>query len=182
MELSFADATVYMTEPKWLIPNDDWVDKPNREHRYKIAFHESRIRLVEEMPRGLRFRISVFSHAPSSATFQLELDRPETKKCLTLYRLELHAITGHGNSQDGAVPEEIRGLIFGPGETHEHSCLDHTTCNGSMIRSGGVHAARPVTDDLQTYDDALRRACGIFRIQNPEVVPPSGVQWTLLGA
>ena len=182
MELSRADAAIYMTEPKWLISDGDWVDKPNREHRYKIAFHQSRVRLNQEMPRGMRFRISVFSHSPNSATFQLELDRPDTKRCLVLYRLELCAISGHGNLFDAAVPEEIRGLIFQAGDTHEHSCLDHATADGTMIRSGGVHAARSVATTLHTYDDAFRHACGTLRIQNPEVVPPSGVQWPLLGA
>lgn len=182
MELSFADAAAYMTEPKWLVSEGDWVDKPNREHRYKVAFHQSKVRLEQEMPRGLRFRISVFSHAPKSATFQLEIDRPDTKRCLTLYRLELYAITGHGNSWDASVPDDIRGLIFRPGQTHEHSCLDHTAANGTMIRSGGVHAARAVADELRTYDDALRHACATLSIQNPGVVPPSGVQWPLLGA
>jgi hypothetical protein len=182
MELTRADADIYMNEPKWLLCDPAWVDKPNQEHRYKIAFHQSRVRLQQSMPRGLRFRISVFAPFPQSATFQLELDRSDMKRCLPIYRLELCALTGHCNSWDSTVAEEIRGLVFKQWETHEHSCLDHVTADGVMIRRGGVHAARPTPAQLQSYDDAFRHACGTLRIQNPEVVPPSGVQWPLLGA
>ena len=78
--------------------------------------------------------------------------------------------------------DDLRGAVFYPGETHEHSCLDHASPDRTRILKDGVHAARPVNPDPKTYDDALRHACGMVGIQNPEIVPAAGVQWYLFGA
>jgi hypothetical protein len=186
MELSYADAVTYMTAPKQLIAPadrpfgpDDWAVKKNNAGRQAAAFFEARVGLRQAMPRGLKFRISIFPAHPETATFQLELDLPNTKTCLPLYRLEWGALSGHGNLMDQQFPEELRGLVFEPGETHAHSCLDHLTPERLAVRKGGVHAARKIESPILSYEGALRYACGTLNIENPEVVPPPGVQWTL---
>jgi hypothetical protein len=109
----------------------------------------------------------------------MELDRPNVKTCFPLYRLEWSAISGHGNAVGEEVPEELRGLIFEPGDSHEHSCIDHVSSDRQIIRKGGVHAARKIEPDFDSYDDALRYVCDTLKIENREAIPASGIQWPL---
>ena len=168
-----------MTAPKRLVRPVGWTQKPNRSNQYPVAAFEARVTLNETMPRGLKFRICVFPNHPNSATFQMEVDKPGTRTCIPLYRLEWGAISGHGNGMGDHIPEDLRGAVFSPGETHEHSCLYHVSVDGRRILKGGVHAARRIEPDFTTYEGAMRHACGTLSILNPEVVPPSGVQWPL---
>jgi hypothetical protein len=140
----------------------------------------SDVTIDDGQPRGLRFRVSVFPSRVNSATFQLECayEPPRGKTTLPLYRFEWNPISGHQNAFD--VPDDgLAGRTFYPGETHEHSCLDHVSGSG-FVKSGGVHCARPILLDAANFHDALTYVCvrihliGVAQIGNPEE------QWQLV--
>jgi hypothetical protein len=178
MALGFEEARSYLEADKFLVGHDGWRAKQNRDDRYPIHFLERRVRIDHAMPRGLRFRISVFPTFPDTATFQCE--EPGRRSCLTLYRLEWRPISGHANGMGPPTPPDLRGLSFLPGETHEHVCVDNVTHVEKRIIKPGVHAARRVEPDFASYDDALAYVCGKLRIANPGVIPPSNAQWALV--
>jgi hypothetical protein len=131
-------------------------------------------------PQGLRFRASVFSQRPNSATFQLECayDPPQGKTVLPLYRFEWNPVSGHVNKID-VRDGSLRGRIFAPGETHEHSCLDHATDSG-MIGSRGVHCARPILINARSFHDALTYVCARIHINGASGIEIPQTQWQLL--
>jgi hypothetical protein len=180
MQLGLDEATAYLGADKSLVDGSGWQPKENRYGRYPITLYESRVRIDQAMPRGLKFRISVFPTLPNSATFQLECDQPGQRTCVTLYRMEWRPISSHTNGLGPPTPEDIRGLSFSPGETHEHICTDNVTMFEQRIIKPGVHAARRVEPDPATYDDALAYVCARIRIVNPGDVPPSNAQWSLV--
>ena len=65
--------------------------------------------------------------------FQLDMERPGVRAHLPLYRLDWRPFRAHLNGPDG--PEELRGLLFKEGVTHEHICLFDADDKGE-IRSG----------------------------------------------
>lgn len=170
----------YLGADKTLVAGGTWQPKENRDGRYPITLFECRVRIAHSMPRGLKFRISVFPKFPNSATFQLECDQPNQRTCVTLYRLEWRPISGHGNALGPPTPEELRGLSFSQGETHEHICTDNIATVEQRVIMPGVHAARRVQPDPPTYEDALSYVCDRIRILNPKDVPPSNAQWSLI--
>ncbi|AMJ59072.1 hypothetical protein AXW83_01060 [Bosea sp. PAMC 26642] len=179
MALELDEAVFYLDSDKELAAGAGWQPKKNRAGSYPVMFFERRLRIAQAMPRGLKFRISVFPTFPDVATFQLECDQPGQKTCLVLYRLEWHPISGHSNGLGLPTPPEIQGLVFLPGDTHEHTCRDHVTAVERRVLEPGVHAARRIEPDFQTYDAALSYVCGRIRLINPEAIPPSGAQWDL---
>lgn len=180
MYLGIAEAINYLEADKVLVNGGVWQPKENRNGRYPITFFECRVRIDQAMPRGLKFRISAFPTFPNSATFQLECDQPGQRTCITLYRMEWRPISAHTNSMGPPTPEDLRGLSFLPGESHEHICTDNVTMVQQRIVKPGVHAARRVEPEPTTYDDALAYVCAKIRIINAGDVPPSNAQWSLV--
>lgn len=176
MSLGLEEAVAYLEASKQLVAPTGWRPKGNRDRQYPITFCECRVRMGGSMPRGLTFRISVFPSFPDMATFQLECSQPASRTCIVLYRLEWRPISGHGNREDDHVPSEIRGLIFLPGDTHEHVCTDNVSASEKRLIMPGVHAARPISPDFQTYQDAFSHVCAKLKIENPGEVPPPGDQ------
>src|SRR5690606_39030128 len=115
------------------------IDYPRPVQRYDLV---ETAEINGGVPRGLRFRYSIFPRRIYSATFQLECNRSTRDRTMhILYRMEWRPIRGHIN---GAHDDpEISLRVFEDGETHHHSCLDHVGLDG-RLRSGDVHLARPV--------------------------------------
>ncbi|MGX5734536.1 hypothetical protein [Bosea thiooxidans] len=180
MSLGLTEARAYLEADKELTSPAPWRPKNNRDGRYPITFFECRVKIGQSMPRGLNFRISVFPTFPDVATFQFECDQPASRTCLTLYRMEWRPISGHGNGLQDHIPPDLRGLIFQPGETHEHICTDNVGIGDQQILKPGVHAARRIQPDFRTYNDALDYVCAKLRIRNPDAIPPSNAQWQLV--
>jgi len=180
MHLGLDEAISYLQADKLLVEGGGWQPKENRDGRYPITLYESRIRIDQAMPRGLKFRISVFPSFPNSATFQLDCDQPGQRTCITLYRMEWRPISSHTNNWGPPTPLEIRGLRFLPGETHEHICTDNVTMVEQRIIRPGVHAARKVVPEPASYEDALAYVCDKLRIVNARDVPSSNAQWSLV--
>jgi hypothetical protein len=84
----------------------------------------------------------------------------------------------HTNAANG--PEELHGLFIDAGVTHAHSCLDHIDAATDEVPATGVHSARIVTPDFETYDAALLWFCEQTRIVNPGELPPPPTQFELL--
>ncbi len=176
MILAADEAKAYLESDKVLVQPQGWRPKDNRVKKHPVLFFESRVRISTVLPRGLRFRVSIFPTFPDMATFQLDCELPPARTCLPLYRLEWRPLAGHGNSMDVNVPEELRGLVFHPGETHEHICTDCMISDRSRLTSAGVHAARRVEPDFQTYEAALAYVCDKLRIRNGRDIPPPNAQ------
>lgn len=174
MVIPFDHASELLTAPKRLFGSTAWKRKENTQDRVPILFFESRVRLESALPMGLRFRISLFPRHPDVATFQLEMEQPPSRTCLTLYRLEWRPLSGHGNGRNG--PEEIWDLIFQPGDTHEHTCLDNLSLGGERVLKKGVQAARKIDPDFADYDYALAYVCDKLNILNPGDIPPADAQ------
>lgn len=178
MVIPFDHASELLTAPKRLIDLHAWERKENREKRVPVLFFWSRVAVDTAIPRGLRFRISLFPRHPDVATFQLEMEQPPSRTCLTLYRLEWNPLTGHGNGRTG--PKELWDLVFEPGVTHEHICLDNVSLTIGKVLSTGVQAARRINPNFVDYDSALAYVCGKLNILNPEDILASNAQWEIL--
>lgn len=179
--MPIGEAREYLFSEKHLLPSRSWEEKKNRDGKTPALFHESRVRLGATMPRGLKFRITIFPKFPDTATFQLDCDQaPSLRTRWHLYRLDWGPISPHANPMHRWVPDELRGTTFACGETHDHICLDHLYADGATLRSPGVHAARRVTCDLSSYDAALAYVCDKLKIINGRDIPPSNAQWILV--
>jgi hypothetical protein len=178
MVIPFDHASELLGAPKSLLELHAWRRKENQRPEVPILFFESRVRVDSALPMGLRFRVSAFPRHPNVATFQLEMEQPPSRTCLTLYRLEWRPLTGHGNGRTG--PEELWDLVFAPGDTHEHTCLDHFSLSAGKVLKPGVHAARKIEPDFADYESALAHVCGKLNILNPEDIPPSNAQWEMV--
>jgi hypothetical protein len=179
MDLGLDEAQKFLTEAKTMAADARWQPKKNQDNRHPVLFFEARLRIGQTMPRGLKLRTSVFPTHPMTATFQMECDRPRSRTCLPLYRLEWNPISGHGNGNDPQL-KELRGRVFLIGETHEHICTDNLIVHEARIQANGVRAARPVEQEFASYDDAFRYVCGKLNILNPEAAPPSNAQGHLV--
>lgn len=180
MELSLEEAVRYLEADKKLVVGGVWGPKENREARSPILTYECRVQIEQALPRGLKFRISMFPLFPDSATFQLECDQPGQRTCITLYRLDWRPPSAHSNGIAESTPASLRGLSFLPRETHEHICTDNVTTGELRIIKPRVQAARRVTPDPISYDEALAYVCGKLKIINERDIPPSNAQWGLI--
>jgi hypothetical protein len=169
MVIPIQEAQQILAAPKQVFDSKDWQPKANRESRTPVLFFEARIRIASAVPRGIRFRISVFPRFPDVATFQLEYEQPGKRTLLTLYRLDWRPLSGHGNGRNG--PEELWDLTFEPGVTHEHICLDNLSFVENRVLKSGVQSARRVEPDFSCYEDALTYVCGRLNIINRDEIP-----------
>src|SRR5271166_2285918 len=169
MTLSIEDAKLIITARKRLIGIREWHLKPNRGASVVSTF-EARIEIDGTLPRGVWFRASVRPRQIDSATFQLECDLPDKRSHLPLYRLDWRPLSIHVNGQNG--PEELRGLVFGAGESHEHICFDHSADREGRLRAGGVHSATKIDPDFPSYADALAYVCAKLNLSNCVEIPP----------
>lgn len=174
MKLTTEDATAYLFAEKRLLAGHDWRRKQNRDGKYPILFYEARVSIDGALPRGLRFRISIFPTYPNVATFQLEIDIPGSRTCMPLYRLEWQPLSGHSNGRN--CSPELQDLIFKPGDTHEHLCTDNLSHAEGRVLKSGVQAARGLDHDFGSFDEALSYVCDKLNIQNPGDIPPSEAQ------
>jgi|ERR1700732_1705878 len=177
MTLSLTDAKSILETPKRLTNIHQWIVARNREGCAQVLKFEARIEIDGVLPRGVWFRSIVIPQYTDTATFQLDCDQPSNRSHIPLYRLEWRPFRSHTNGNNG--PEELRGLFFPAGTTHEHNCLDHASHKEGRILSGGVQTARKIEPDLVSFAEALRRACDILLIMNHEAIPPPKVQGEL---
>ena len=78
---------------------------------------------------------------------------------------------------NGALgPAELQGLYIDEGVTHAHSCLDHIDGQNGEVLDGGVHAARIISPDFGSFEEALIWFCRETRITNPGDIPPPPTQ------
>ena len=178
MVIPILDAAELLTVPKKLMGPQKWRRKSNAPSMTPILFFETRVRLDASIRRGLRFRVSVFPRHPNVATFQLEMEQPPSRTCLTLYRLDWRPLSGHANGRSG--PEELWDIVFKPGDTHEHVCTDNASYSKERVLKSGVQAARKIEPDFENYDSALSYVCGKINIINSEDIPPSNAQWEIV--
>lgn len=130
MYLSLEEALSYLEAEKEIVANGSWQSRENRDNRCPIRFFESRVKIANTLPRGLKFRISVFPTFPNVATFQLECDQPRTKTCITLYRLDWRPLSAHGNGMHAHVPEEFKWYDF-PSRRNARAYMHGQRINGS---------------------------------------------------
>jgi hypothetical protein len=121
------------------------------------------------------FRASKFRDNHDTGTFQLDMEQPDVKSHLPLYRLDWRPFRTHLNGPDG--PEELRGLLIQEGVTHEHTCLFHADDKGEFIRPGGpLPTAKILTPDHGSFQEALTYVCATLSIVNQDDIPPASAQ------
>jgi hypothetical protein len=103
---------------------------------------------------------------------------PQAKQHHVLYRMEWNPTGNHSNALDCADPD-LSGLWFGPGDSHEHSCLDHLT-DGGVVRANDVHCARPLVVEPTNFKDALTYVCARINVENGGVIPQAVAQGELV--
>jgi hypothetical protein len=117
MQLSLAEAKHILEAKKELFNPHPWSPVNNRAGSTPLYFN-ARVRLDGGAYRGLWFRASTFAHNLGTGTFQLSIEQPGVRSQLQLYRLDWRPFRSHLNGPDG--PQELRGLLFKEGVTHEH--------------------------------------------------------------
>jgi len=179
MTIPVTDAIFLLQSRKRLTDLHAWDRKSNRDKKTPLLIFQSRVAIENALPRGVWFRISVIPQFQDSATFQLDVEKPGERSHLELYRLDWRPPTGHANGMGQDCPEELRGLVFSPGQTHEHICTDNLANAEGRLRASGVKAARKIEPDLENYDEALRYVCGRLFIENGNDIPASNAQTEL---
>ena len=180
MTLTLDQVTDLLNKPKTLVPPFRWnevrrQDRRSAKHQFEEPLPVQRYDLVASttieggVPRGLRFRFSVFTRRLYAATFQLECNRSTRDRTVhILYRMEWRPIRGHTNGRHADSAISFR--VFSDGETHHHSCLDHLGEDGAL-RAGDVHLARPIDPDPPDLNSALAFVCATLNITNGSVLP-----------
>jgi hypothetical protein len=172
MQLSLAEAKHILEAKKELFNPHPWSPVNNSAGSTPLSF-SARVRLDGGAHRGLWFRASTFAHNPSTGTFLLSIEQRDVRSHLLLYRLDWRPFRDHFNGPDG--PEELKGLRFKEGVTHEHSCLFDADEKGN-IRSGNLPTAQFVTPDPDGFQEALTYVCATLSIMNQNDIPPAPTQ------
>ena len=172
MKLALAEAKRILEAKKELYDPHPWGPVNNRTGSTPLSF-SARVRLDGGAYRGLWFRASTFTDNPDTGMFQLDMERPGVRAHLPLYRLDWRPFRAHLNGPDG--PEELRGLLFKEGVTHEHICLFDADDKGE-IRSGNLETAKIVTPDPGGFQEALTYVCATLSIMNQDDIPPASSQ------
>ena len=105
------------------------------------------------------------------------MEQPGVRTHLPLYRLDWRPFRPHLNGPDG--PEELRGVLFQEGVTHEHICLLDADEKGE-IRSDRNLIAKIVTPDPASFQEALTYVCATLSIVNQNDIPPAPSQGRLV--
>lgn len=105
------------------------------------------------------------------------MEQPGVRTHLPLYRLDWRPFRPHLNGPDG--PEELRGVLFQEGVTHEHICLLDADEKGE-IRSDRNLIAKIVTPDPASFQEALTYVYATLSIVNQNDIPPAPSQGRLV--
>jgi hypothetical protein len=171
MTISISDAQFLLCATKQLVKPLKWIGAANRENKSPLIMLQTRVSIEDALPQGLWFRMTLFPARRDVATFQLDIEKPASRTHLELYRLEWRPVSGHGNSIAEDCPADLRGLVFRPGETHEHICTDNTVVSEGRIRASGVKSARKIELDFSNFDNALAYVCDKLKIENLRDIP-----------
>jgi hypothetical protein len=180
MTIAIEEANFYLFSEKTIIDPRPWELKKSRDGVDAILEFVSRVKVGDSMPRGLWLRITILPNYGDVVTFQLELEKPGERTRMVLYRLELNPISGHQNGGDERCPAELRHLIFQPGQTHDHCCLDFVSLESSTLVVLGVRAARLIDPNFANYSNAFTFVCDKLKIVNGLDVPAQNVQLDML--
>jgi hypothetical protein len=178
MTISVDDARFFLFSEKRLLDIKGWAVKRTRDQRDELLEFLSRVSIESALPRGLWFRACIITRFQDSASIQLKIEKPGERTRLPLYRLDWRPPSRHGNGMSG--PQDIRGLVFDPGQTHEHICLDNADEFNGIVLSRGVQSARKIDPDFENYSEAFTYVCDKLRFLNGPSVPPPDAQWSLL--
>jgi hypothetical protein len=173
MTLLIAEAKRIIRARKRLVDLHPWANK-SRDGKTLQSQFASRISIGGAIPQGLWFRCVIFPKYLDVATVQVEHEIPDRRQHLTLYRLEWHPLTSHGNGDIG--PRCLRNQFFDVGESHEHCCMLHLCRETGRIRSGGVQTARRISPDFGSFQDVLGYVRAKLRIDNMDEMPHPDAQ------
>ena len=179
MTISVTEAVFLLRSRKRLTDLHAWDRKGNRDNRHPLLIFRSRVSIETTLPQGLWFRIIVNPQFPDTATFQLDIEKPRERSHLELYRLDWRPPTGHSNGMGQDCPEDLRGLVFAAGETHEHICTDNLANAEGRLRASGMKDARKIEPDFGNYDEALSYVCDRLLVENGNDIPPTNAQTEL---
>ncbi len=177
MKLALAEAKRILEAKKELFDFHPWSEAKNRTGGSIPFSFRARALLDGGAVRGLWFRAEKFLDKPGTGTFQLSMERLDVKAHLPLYRLDWRPFRSHLNGPDG--PEELRGVLFEEGVTHEHFCLFNADDKGD-IWSDRMPTAKIVTPDPASFQEALTYVCATLSILNQNDIPPAPSQGRLV--
>jgi hypothetical protein len=174
MRLSVDDAQWILAASKTLFDFHPWSAAENRIGCSIIHSFRARVALGGGAFRGLWFRATKILDNPNTGTFQLDMEQPDVRSHLSIYRLDWRPFRDHINGSFG--PEELRHLRIREGATHEHVCLFHADEKSEFIRLDGVQTAKIVALDPGSFQEALTYACDTLAIVNRADIPPPVAQ------
>jgi hypothetical protein len=166
MQLTAALANAIFDGRKRLVAPFEW--RPNARNGQDHHLFECRVEMGGGIRQGIIFRIVTYPRGLESYTYQLECENQDTRSNIPLYRLDLKPIKAHVNMLFGS--DEVNGLYFEAGVTHEHDFRDSLTADG-QLRSNSCVQARLVADPPQDFATALVRVCSRINVINSGDVP-----------
>lgn len=166
MQLTVALASSLFDAQKKFVGPFEWRDvtRNGQEHHSLVCS----IAIDGGIRQGVIFRIATYPNTLECYTFQLEYSDGETKIHTPFYRFDLNPLTPHTNKLYGS--DEVNGLYFEAGVTHEHDFRDNLTSDG-QLRSNTCAQVRAVIDPPKTFATALVRVCSRINVTNGGDVP-----------
>jgi hypothetical protein len=164
MTLTVAEADRIMLSEKRLIPPLDWQAVPNRVHKSPQHKIECRVEVGGAIKRGVFFRSVIFPAYPNTMSFQLEVDQETSRQHIVLFRLDVCPTNAHTNPMNGT--DELSGLFFAMGETHEHHYSDNLVSDGSRIRASSDAFARKIVEPPSSFSSCVNYICDMVNLQN----------------
>ena len=137
--ISFAEAEEIYHSEKTLVGPYQWMFPSNSGRNQSCL--TCKVEIADALPRGVLFRATAHPRFFDTFTFQLECTRLDSPSHIPLYRLEVKPLSTHTNKFYG--PEELQGMSFSAGTSHQHDFHDNLTENGE-IRDIRLPQARPL--------------------------------------
>jgi hypothetical protein len=101
MKLALVEAKRILEAEKQLFDRHAWKEADNRHGRSVTDTFRARVSLDGGAVRGLWFRVSTVRNNADNGMFQLDMERPDVRAHLPLYRLEWRPFRAHLNGPTG---------------------------------------------------------------------------------
>jgi hypothetical protein len=162
---------------KRLSPPKNWEFKSNSNGRETGREIECLIEIEGAVWRGAALLLVVSAGNLDKCSMSLLARHGDCRTRHPIYRLDINPTMPHRNMFVGR--EDLRGMRFWPGETHEHVYSDNLDAAGALMDRCDM-IARPIEKPPTTFLEGLDYIRDRIHLLNTDEIPPPETQGDLL--